>query len=327
MKDIKVSILVTFYNQEDYVDQAMKCIFEQYLKYQFEVIVGDDGSSDATVSKVQEWQKGHPNISLYVMKRNEEQAIGGFRASRNRLNLIHHVKGEYFIFLDGDDYFSNRNKLQKQIEILDNEDNRDCIACGHNIDFLYPDGTKKKAIPDSFVGKKYDLQEYWNSTMYIHTDTLLIRSSVIPKLPCDLVQNNFNDNMITYLALQNGKIYYLPESMAVYLQTGNGIWTTGKAVVNNLRNMFLYDLCLMINPDAKAGTIKRFGYSWTELFKLRRQIIRAELEVYEAEAEDKRMKNSYQWIRYNELTLVEKIRLFYNCPLKRSILKLAIKGK
>ena len=66
MKDIKVSILVTFYNQEDYVDQAMKCIFEQNMKYSFEVLVGDDGSSDATVPKVQEWQKKHPTISLYL---------------------------------------------------------------------------------------------------------------------------------------------------------------------------------------------------------------------------------------------------------------------
>jgi len=70
--------------------------------------------------------------------------------------------------------------------------------------------------------------------------------------------------------------------------------------------MFLYDLCISINPSVKEGTVKRFGYSWIELFRNRHEIHQEELALYENEAKEKGMKNSYQWIHYNELTIGKK---------------------
>ena len=101
MDNIKVSVLITFYNQERYVDRALQSVFEQKTNFDFEVLVGDDGSSDGTCNSVNSWKEKYPNIiKLYVMEREGEGHIAGFRASRNRLNLLKHVKGEYFIYLD-----------------------------------------------------------------------------------------------------------------------------------------------------------------------------------------------------------------------------------
>lgn len=309
MKEQRVSVLVTFYNQEKYVDQALKSILEQKTDFEIKILVGDDGSSDKTCEIVKAWKDKYPEIiELYVMDRKPGKYISGFRASRNRLNLLKYVKTEYFIFLDGDDYFDYSEKLQKQVDILDDKDNQDCIACGHNADMLYLDGRRMPATSTRLKEGKYEAKKYWNK-MYFHTDTLLTRSSVISSIPEKFIENNFNDNLITFSFIQEGKLYYIPESWTVYLQTGDGIWTSGKEVVNHIRNMFLYDLCNQINPRMKKETTNRFSYSWMLLLKIRKQIKAEELEPFSLEAEDKNMVNSYNWIHYRELSLFAKQKL------------------
>lgn len=306
MRKPKVSILVTVYNQEKYVDRALQSIFEQETEFEYNVLVGDDGSSDGTHEKVKKWMEEYPDcIELYTMERKAGKYVSGFRASRNRINLLKYVRSEYFIFLDGDDFFDCPDKLQRQVEILEMPENQDCIACGHNIDMLFYDGTRVPMVSEDVKEGKYDAKMYWDS-MYFHTDTLLTRSSVISSIPIKLLENNFNDNLITYTFIQNGKLYYIPESWAVYLQTGDGIWTSGKVVVNLIRNMFLYDLCNQINPSMKKETSHRMASTWMELFKNRKKIDSSELEVLSMEARDKHMNNAYKWIHYSELSLLGK---------------------
>ena len=104
---MKVSVLVTFYNQEDYVDEALQSVFDQKCDFDFEVLIGDDGSTDGTMAKLQEWKQKYPDrMEIYVMDREPGVKYNSSqRASRNRLNLLQYVKGEYFAYLDGDDFY------------------------------------------------------------------------------------------------------------------------------------------------------------------------------------------------------------------------------
>lgn len=309
MDNPKVSVLITFYNQEAYAARALQSVLDQKTDFEFEVLVGDDGSTDGTQDIVRQWMEKYPGrIELYIMDRAPGKHIGGFRASENRLNLLKHVKGEYFIYLDGDDYFDYPEKLQKQVEILDAPENQDCAACGHNTDMLFRDGTRRTIIQQTLREGKISPKEYWRN-YYIHTDALLVRSSVIPTIPIKLLEHNFNDNLITFSVIQCGKIYYLPYSWAVYVQTGDGIWTAGKDIVRHIRNMLMYDLCNQIGPSMKKETSYRLRTVWLELFKRRKQIRADELEAFVAEAEDKHMEESVKWLHYAELPLYEKQRL------------------
>ena len=309
MHSPKVSVLVTFYNQEKYVDKALQSIFMQKTNFDYQVLVGDDGSSDNTCGLVGKWLEKYPDrIELHVMDRGTDKYIPGFRASRNRLNLLRYVKGEYFIFLDGDDYFEYEYKLQKQVDILDLSENKDCIACGHNVDMLFPDGSRSPITSVKLKEGKYSPEAYWDN-IYFHTDTLLARASVISTIPVRRIENNFNDNMITFTLIQNGSIYYIPESWVVYLQTGDGIWTSNKEVINHIRNMFLYDLCNQINPDMKKETSHRFAITWLSLLKIRRRISSLELTQYSEEAQNKNLEVSYKWIHYAEQKPIDKMLL------------------
>lgn len=304
-----VDILVTFYNQEQYVERAINSCLEQRTDFPCRILVGDDGSSDNTVQEVKRLQEAHPGqIELYVMDRVPgEKYIGGFRASRNRLNLLSKVTADYFIFLDGDDYFSSGSKLQRQVDIL--RENPDCAACAHAIDAVYPDGRIEPYIAEKIPEGKYDRKRYWHH-LYFHTDTILARSSAIGSIPRELVENHYNDNMITYLILQAGPIYYLPQAMAVYTQTGDGIWTGGKRVVGNLRNMVLYDICLIVDPGMKKETAIRFASTWLKMFSLRKEIRKEDLEPFYLEAKEKNFRYSLKWICWQTLSLWEKAGLF-----------------
>lgn len=317
---ITVSVIVTFYNQENYVDTAMQCIFGQKTDFDFDVIVGDDGSSDRTMEKVQSWIDRYPGrIRAFVRSREDGVTVPGFRASRNRLSLLEQADGKYFIFLDGDDYFTDANKLQKQVEILEREENRDCVACSHYIEALYPDGHKVSLPVQQLSEGKYDLKRYWTH-LYFHTDTTLVRSSVIAKLPKDIVINNFNDNMITFLLLLQGSIYFIPEKMAVYLQTGDGIWTSRKALVNHIRNLFLCDLCELLAPDAVRESEIRLSPSWKYLYKHRDKINKSELEPFVREAEERSLRWSLLFLNYRYLSRAERneLRSKANSVFRRS---------
>ena len=280
MNNIIVSVLVTFYNQERYVDTAISSIINQKTYFNYEILGGDDGSTDHTVELINKWIKQYPDkIKLYTMKRDDQKYIGGFRASKNRLNLLKYIRGKYFVFLDGDDFFCNDSKLQKQVEILDNKYNQDCVACGHNMDMLFSDGTKKSLTTHLLKEKKIDSKKYW-SKYYFHTDSLMIRSNIIKYIPVELLENNFNDNLITYSVIQYGKIYYIPEIMAVYRQTGDGVWTSGNKIENCIRNMFVCDLCYQINPEFNRITAKRFFISRLVLIKNRSSIREEKLQLF-----------------------------------------------
>ena len=139
-----VSVLNTFYNQEKYVDDCLSSVFAQKTSFPFSVIVGDDGSSDQTLNKVLEWEKKYSGELRHIVQKRTlgETYIGGVRASQNRLALIKEVKTPYF-FLDGDDCWIANDKLQKQVDLLEKEENGDCEACAHYVNSFNEDNPEE----------------------------------------------------------------------------------------------------------------------------------------------------------------------------------------
>ena len=311
MKHPSVDVLITFYNQEQFVDHAISSVIGQKGDFELHILAGDDGSSDQTVPAIRKWMQRYPDaIRLFQMPREQGTSyVSGFRASDNRLNLLRHVSSDYFTFLDGDDWFDDENKLQIQLTALEKPENQDCIACGHLLDAIYKDGTRKTFAP-LFPPKerKYTLKEYW-SRGYVSTDTLLARSSAIRSIPTDLVEHNFNDNLITFTILRQGKLYYIPKAMAIYRRTDEGIWTGSTRIVQNLRNLFLYDLVMRLEPGLAKETGLRFAGSWEYLYRNRREIRSEDLEPYKKEAKEKKLKYSAFWIDYNRLGKKQKADL------------------
>ena len=141
----------------------------------------------------------------------------------------------------------------------------------------------------------------------------MILSSVIDNIDKGLLDNHFDDVVITFFILRFGKIYYIPESWAVYVQTGDGLWTSGDAVVNSVRSMMMFDICNALNPDMTVENQVRFSHIWKEIYGLRKSIDQDKLKPYSDEAKSKKLKYTDKWIHYSESGLFERIGLGFKC--------------
>lgn len=265
---MKVSVLITCYNTERYIGDAINSVVSQDMPFEWELLVGDDGSTDNTRAIVNEWIAKYPkNIKLYVQERGE---IGkaGLRAARNRAFLLEHASGDYINFLDGDDCFLGKDKINNQVDILEDPKNRDCSCVAHNhIDYFIKTGVKKAFVTTGSGDRKYDIRQYWLSH-YFHTNTILFRSCCKKMLLDSKYRDFLNDNFITFLLLQFGNIYYSDNIWAQYNRTGDGLWTGHNAVYGDFRNIQLFDLEMTVRKDMNDIILNRHRSS---IRKIRRE--------------------------------------------------------
>ncbi len=264
----KISVMLTSFNLKDYIDESISSVVKQEFPCNWELIIGDDGSTDGTINKIKDWQSKYPNnIRFVVHDRPNTLVKDGYRAGKNRASLLEMATGDYLIFLDGDDCWFGTEKIKTQYDVLENPNNNDCSCCAHNIQaYVIPENRKYSWENEDLPSRKYSLEEYW-SYFYFHTNTILFRSECKQILLNDLYRDHLNDNFITFLLLQFGKIYYLNYVWARYNMTGQGLWTGHKKVYGALRNAVVYDLEMLIRPSAKRYIIKKYRYSLITLLR------------------------------------------------------------
>lgn len=243
--------MITSYNLEKYIDNAIKSVVSQHMPCEWEILIGDDGSTDKTIEKIHAWIEKYPeNIKLYQWDKEDTHSMNGFRAAANRARLLENAVGDYLIFLDGDDCWLGREKLKHQYELLEMPEFSECSCCGHNIyKYNVDNQTGENMVAPCYQQRLFRKKDYYRHGMYIHTNTLLFRSSCKPLMLDSLNRNFLNDTFITFCMLQQGHMLYLPERYAQYNITGTGLWTGGNRVYGRFRNMHLYDIQRKIDPD------------------------------------------------------------------------------
>lgn len=276
---IKVSVLLTSYNLVDYIDESIGSIVRMDMPFGWELIIGDDGSNDGTVDKIKQWIEKFPqNIRLMEIDRTKDTVKTGSRAARNRAMLLENARGEYINYLDGDDCYLGTEKFKTQVSILDNPDNADCSCCGHNhIDYFIPQQLKQVYIKEGQGDQKFNIRQYWYNR-YFHTNTILFRKECKELLLQPLYRGFLNDNFITFLLLQKGKIYYSDHVWNQYNRTGEGLWTGHSAVYGDFRNMHLYDLELKVRPDLSKLIMNRHKFSIRNIHKNYKQGMEEEIQ-------------------------------------------------
>ena len=121
----KVSVLMIAYNEEQFVKQAIQSVLMQKANFEYELVIGEDCSTDRTREIVLEFQRKYPDrIRLLLAKRN----LG---ASVNWIRTLRGCRGQYVANLDGDDYLTSAHELQKQADFLDAHP--ECSICFHAI--------------------------------------------------------------------------------------------------------------------------------------------------------------------------------------------------
>ncbi len=169
----KVSVLMVTYNHALYIEQAVRSTLQQKTDFPYEVIVGDDVSTDGTREKLLELQREFPDRLRLLL---HEKNLGGF-GKLNMMATLGQCRGDYVCVLDGDDYYSSPEKLQRQADFLDA--NPGCPACFHGYQRLHPDGSVLHISMD-FIKSDDNLAtlEYVLRFAFPHILTVMFRRGV-----------------------------------------------------------------------------------------------------------------------------------------------------
>lgn len=200
------------YNHEPYIAQAIEGVLMQKTDFPFELVIGEDGSSDGTRRICEAYQEKYPDrIRLLLRDTN----IG---MMPNFVQTLSACTGRYTALCEGDDYWTDPHKLQQQVDFL--EAHPELNLCYHPVKVLrdgelVEDWLTRPPKADTDI---LDFARYGN---FVHTPSVVMRTNYLP-LPSWLLQSPLGDFPLYMLCLQSGRAHLLPDCMAVY-RYGSGV--------------------------------------------------------------------------------------------------------
>lgn len=208
-----VTVICCTYNHEHYIERTLEGFLKQKTSFSVEYIVRDDASTDRTADIMRQYEKKYPGF--FTMIYNQENTYGknypGFTA-----RTIKTCKSKYIALCEGDDYWCDENKLQKQVNALENDD--EITLCLH-AHYELNDKTQKKVAKAPYKTTGIiSTQEVFIEPYGVMpaTCSMLMRTSSIKDYPYDILHSPVGDrNRRMYLA-DKGKVYYINEIMSVY---------------------------------------------------------------------------------------------------------------
>lgn len=214
-----VSVVLTTYRHEAYIEQAIRSAADQQTAFAIEILVGEDASPDGTRAVCERLQGEYPErIQLFAHPKN----MGG----HDNFNFLWtRANGKYIAWLEGDDYWTDPLKLQTQVDALERTPEASC--CFHNTlvhqngappgeGFLLPGFTEEMLLPFSHL-------VFSNRTM---TCSVLYRRGLVPALPEWVWPLRIGDWPMHLLHAAQGPALFLPQVMAAYRLHPSGDWTS-----------------------------------------------------------------------------------------------------
>lgn len=209
----KVSILTIAYNQEKYIRQTLESFIMQKTDFKFEIVISDDCSTDKTPEIIMEYARKYPDIFNTTLRKKN---IGSWQ---NFLGVLKEARGEYIALCEGDDYWTDSDKLQKQVNFLD--DNSDYALCFHPVRVIFDNNEEKESVyPDIKDRSKFTVRELLQHN-FIQTNSVMYRRQKYENMPGDIMPG---DIFLHLYHAQFGKIGFIDRVMSVYRRHPGGIW-------------------------------------------------------------------------------------------------------
>ncbi len=226
-----VSVCVQTYRHAAFIEQCLNSILEQKTSFPFEIILGEDESDDGTREICVRMAESHPDkIRLFLRSRKDVIYIDGKATGRYNFKAnVAAASGKYIAMCEGDDYWTDELKLQKQVDFL--EQNPDYSICFHKVQIL-----KSGRLCDDYItkvpGSESGITDLAKGN-YIHTPSVMFKSGLsFPVWFDEVLAGDYALHMLNAL---RGKIYCINEVMAVYRIHQGGMWSEQDESGNQLK--------------------------------------------------------------------------------------------
>lgn len=245
--EITVSVFCITYEHVRYIAQAIESFLMQKTNFLFEIVIGEDCSKDGTREIVLEYAQKYPDLIRVITSENNVGAI------ENEIRTFKACKGKYIAFCEGDDFWLDPDKLQKQVDFL--ESNKDYAICFHPV-FIYKEGQERKlsSLNQSTVEVSYTIEDIVKKNI-IHTPSVVFRNVLDGNLPGWFSDSPIGDYVLHVLHAIHGKIKYLPEPMAVYRLHAGGTFSNLNQRDVLLKSIKVIDLLQSENFVIEVATL------------------------------------------------------------------------
>lgn len=255
---MKVSVLMPTYNHEPYIAQAIESFLAQQTSFAIELLINDDCSTDNTHAIAMEYACKDARVKVFKQEQNQG-LLGNYKF------LLNQAKGEYLAVLESDDYWTDNQKLQKQVDYLDAHPN--CHLSFSSVLHL----KRGKFVPN------IDASYLFNTPGKTPYDHILYRNIIFSPTVCfrrsaynqycnidDYIERQFTtfDYPVWLSLLANGEVHYLPENTAVYRVSGTSI-SNNKSLKKKIH------FAKSVNLDIRKYIIGQYGSGCFSAFDIR----------------------------------------------------------
>lgn len=287
MDEILVSISCITYNHEPYIADAIESFLMQKTNFKYEILIHDDASTDRTAEIIKKYQKKYPDI-IKPIYQTKNQYSKGVKRIGTRFNESR-ARGKYIAICEGDDYWTDPYKLQKQVDLLERND--DVVASFHRVEEVTPEKKRLNTFVEvPYVNQEnlYDIKDIIRfDGKKIHVSSLMYKKEFfsdknIPKF----YYNSIVGDLAIMLSLSlNGHFLYINESMSCtrrgvekgaserLFKSKEAYISTNKRIIETYREFdkytnYNYSEEVKKIIDERLFNIKRMDYNLEEIKKL-----------------------------------------------------------
>lgn len=210
-----VSVIMITYNQEKYIEKALRSVLAQRTTFDFEIVIADDASSDSTVEICKRISDEYPG-KINLIARTENLGTSG-----NYMDAWGRCRGKYIAICEGDDWWLTTDKLAVQADYM--ETHPDCTVCFHRVANYYPakHNWSLCGVPATY---DFGLTELAKGN-FITNLSVMYRALPVSSIPDWVKQTPLFDYAMHSLHAAGGKIHFIPSVMGVYRKHSYGIWS------------------------------------------------------------------------------------------------------
>ena len=275
-----VSVHMITYNHEPFIRQAIEGVMMQKTDFEFELVIGEDCSTDKTREICFEYQKKYPD-KIRVLWWHENLRKVKHPAGGNGVRTYAHCRGEFIAYCEGDDYWVDPLKLQKQVDVMRSHPAVHFSICGAEIKNLV--NGQSEIWNDGFSGfepgvipaRKFALWAMfgkkpprpWGSEFFAMTCTFMVRASVYEQVRAEFdIFNwrlNIGDTTIALAMASRGDVYYLEDVMVTHLIAPTGATCSNTAwasIDNKIVRMYFLNKIFGLSLETIPSTIVKSLY-------------------------------------------------------------------
>lgn len=241
-----INVCMITYNHEKYISEAIEGVLMQKTTFPIQLVVGEDYSTDNTRAICEEYQKKYPNIIKLLPKQKNNLGM-----MPNFIRTLVACKSNYIALCEGDDYWTDPLKLQKQVDFL--EANEEYALCAHRYNIF--DCQTNETTPDYFEafftpeveGLSFEAMDIFE-TWYTKTLTVVFRNIYdFEKLAAKY--NHFRDVHLYYHILKKGKGYLFNFNGGVYNKHEGGVFSAASKIKKLIDATYIYNELAKFNDE------------------------------------------------------------------------------